>query len=57
MLQSITQKLGFKLILWNTLHKGNFNEHVEGMKLDLSGSVGGENLNFSTNFMKNVNII
>ena len=52
MLQSITQNLGFKLIFWNTLHKGNFNEHVEGMKLDLSGSVvGGGYLNFSTIFM------
>jgi hypothetical protein len=40
MLQSITQNLGFKLIFWNTLHKGNLNEHAEGTKLDLSGSVG-----------------
>ena len=35
-----TQNLGFKLIFWDTLCKGNLNEHADGMKLDLSGSVG-----------------
>jgi hypothetical protein len=39
MLQSVTQNVGFKVIIQNTLRRGNVNEHVECMKVDLSGSV------------------